>query len=246
MSLLVGVAASLLLVATYGRRGGWTRLRRRTRADWLLDGSGLALQGIVVPWLQTTILVVLLQQAAPTWRGSVSLSPWLAFAISFVGVDYAYYWNHRLLHGSRLWRWHVVHHTAAEMNVLVTSRNTVWSHFLILYVWVNALGIFLLSDATGFVLGAALTAALDLWRHSEIRVGATGWPGTALRRLLITPAEHAWHHSAALTECNFGANLSWWDRVHGTYLDPAGLPRRLGVPLGWTPLQQLVFPSRTA
>jgi len=40
---------------------------------------------------------------------------------------------------------------------------------------------------------------------------------------VITPHEHAWHHSSARTDVNFGANLSLWDRVHGAYAAHAAL-----------------------
>ena len=63
------------------------------------------------------------------WRGAVEVPSWLAFVISFVVIDYAYYWNHRLLHGA-LWRWHAVHHTASRLDVVVTSRNTLWTPLL--------------------------------------------------------------------------------------------------------------------
>ena len=189
--------------------------------------------------LQATLLYALLDRLAPAWKGALAPSPWVAFVVNFVVIDYAYYWNHRLLHGSALWRWHAVHHTATEMDVLVTSRNTVWSHFLILYVWVNALAVFLLADPTAFVLAAAATAALDLWRHSEAGPGRLG---RLLGGVVITPAEHAWHHSATRAGCNFGANLAWWDRLHGTDYRPGGPPADLGLTLAWTPLQRLLAP----
>jgi sterol desaturase/sphingolipid hydroxylase (fatty acid hydroxylase superfamily) len=129
------------------------------------------------------------------------------------------------------------------MDVLVTSRNTVWSHFLILYVWVNALGVFLLADPTAFVLAAAATAALDLWRHSEAGGGRLG---RLLGRVLVTPAEHAWHHSATRTGCNFGANLTWWDRLHGTSHRPGGPPADLGLTLAWSLRQRLLAPPHPA
>ena len=35
---------------------GWSRLRQKTIADWLLDGAGLWVQGLVIPLLQLTLL----------------------------------------------------------------------------------------------------------------------------------------------------------------------------------------------
>lgn len=40
-------------------------------------------------------------------------------------------------------------------------------------------------------------------------------------RLIVTPDIHRVHHSVLIweTDSNFGFNLSWWDRVFGTYID---------------------------
>jgi sterol desaturase/sphingolipid hydroxylase (fatty acid hydroxylase superfamily) len=241
---LVGLTAAVLLVSTFARLGGWAWLGQRSGRDWLLDGSGLVIQGLLVPVLQATVLYVALARIVPAWQGCLPASAWGAFALNVVAVDYAYYWNHRLLHRAGLWRWHAVHHTATRLDVLVTARNTVLSHFLILYVWINALGAFLLADPTGFLFGAACTAALDLWRHSELAPRGEGAAGRLVRLVLITPVEHAWHHSRTRPDCNFGANLCWWDRLHGTYYRPGRPPERLGVGLGWSFLQKLVLPAR--
>lgn len=217
--------------------------RDRRASEWTLDGSGLLVQGIVVPLLQTTVLYLSLARLAPAWKASIHLSGWAAFLVNFVVIDYAYYWNHRVLHGQVLWRWHAVHHTAREMDVIVTSRNTLGSHFLILYFWINALWMFLLVDPTSYLLAVALTAGLDLWRHSPTYPGKGTLANRLLGTVLITPHEHAWHHSANRTGCNFGANLNWWDKMHGTYYSPPERPARLGIDPGWTFLQRLLWPA---
>lgn len=200
------------------------------------------MQGAVIPLLQVVVADVVLSRLAPSWRGSLRLDWWAAFLLNFVVVDYAYYWNHRLLHTPALWRWHAVHHTAAAMDVLVTSRNTLWTNGMILYLWVNGLGAFLLADSTPYLAAAALTAALDLWRHSRPRRGAS--LSRAVSLLLVTPLDHAWHHSASRPGCNFGANLGWWDRLHGTAWRSSETPPRLGIDAGGTLFQQLLWPAR--
>lgn len=42
-----------------------------------------------------------------------------------------------------------------------------------------------------------------------------------MRLLIVTPDMHRVHHSIVLreTNSNFGFNLSWWDRLLGTYRD---------------------------
>jgi sterol desaturase/sphingolipid hydroxylase (fatty acid hydroxylase superfamily) len=236
--MMIVFAVFAVLVAATALLRGW-KYFARSRGDWLVDGSGLVMQGVVVPLVGTLALAGLLAAIMPKLRGSLPMPFAAAFLLNFVVIDYAYYWNHRLLHGA-LWRWHIVHHTAARLDVLVTSRNTLWTPLLIVYVWVNAAFLFLLRDPSGFVLGISLTAALDLWRHSPLRVPR------ALSLLMITPRDHAWHHSRSRTDFNFGANLSLWDRIHGTYATDESAPDVLGVDLPMSTARRLLFPFQEA
>ena len=243
LSVLLPVAAGAILLAlTYRHPQARARLRRRPAGDLLLDGSGLLVQGILVPILAASVLGAALGHLLPGWRGRLALPGGLAFLVSFVAVDYAYYWNHRLLHEARLFRWHAVHHTAEALDVLPTSRNALLAHGLVLYVWVQALGIYLLAEPAGFLLGAAATAALDLWRHSGLRPG--GWAGRLLAAVLITPVDHAWHHSRGRPDVNFGANLALWDRLHGTYHRAEAPPAELGLAMPPGLLRRLLLPPR--
>lgn len=222
--MIVALSFAVLVTATAALFG--VRYFARDRGTWLVDASGLLVQGFIAAALVWIV---------PHSRGSIDIPFWAAFLLGFVAVDYAYYWNHRLLHGA-LWRWHAVHHTASRLDVVVTSRNTLWTPLLIVYLWSGVAAILLLRDPSGFVLGLSLTAALDLWRHSPLV------PPPRVRRalalLLITPHEHAWHHSRSRTSVNFGANFTIWDRLHGTFDDTDAMPEQLGVDIPvtlWSP-----------
>ncbi len=196
------------------------RLRQKSRESWILDISGLWVQGLIIPWLQIVVVMRLYGWLMPSAQVSLSLHPGLAFLLSFVAVDYLYYWNHRLLHLRSLWFIHRLHHTLTDMDVLGTSRNTLWSSFFIVYLWVHALFIFLLADPTWYVVGVGLSNALDLWRHSEVHL--PDWLGRWLSPWLILPMDHAAHHHRQFCGTNFGANLKVWDRLHGTACGDVG------------------------
>ena len=210
----------------------------------LIDLTGLLVQGLAIPILQVAFVVWVLNNIFPFARGSVLMNPVLIFMLNFIVIDYAYYWNHRLLHGKTLWNWHAVHHTAERMDVWVTSRNTLWSPLFIIYLWLNGFFIFVLRDPAPFILSASITAALDIWRHSELSLQKGTLIHLLISSSLITPHEHSWHHSTNKPDCNFGANLNWWDKLHGTYFSPEAVPIRLGVSLPMNIWRKLFYPFK--
>lgn len=242
-AMLVLCVFVLLIVATLGtRRRRAAAVCTRARADWVLDGAGLLVQGLVVPALGASFTYGLCQTLAPSLQGVWTVSGPVAFGLNFVVVDYLYYWNHRLLHTARWWPLHAVHHTPEIFDVFITARNTLWTPLAIAYVWANGLGLFLLAEPGPFMAAAALTASLDLWRHTTFGPAPGSWAHRLLALVLITPHEHMWHHSEDRADDNFGANLALWDRLHGTYYRGVEPPARLGLALGLPWPQQLLFP----
>ncbi|CAN1209528.1 Fatty acid hydroxylase domain-containing protein [Tumidithrix helvetica PCC 7403] len=230
-----------LMALTWANRVGRTQIKTKSGEEWLLDLAGLAIQGVLIPLLQITLLAQTYQWLLPSQSGCLIVSPLLSFLFSFAVVDYLYYWNHRLLHSATLWQIHQVHHTVTDLDVLGTSRNTLWSSILIVYLWVNALSIYLLADPTAYLLGVSLTSALDLWRHSRCTISPESWLYRYLSPWLILPQDHAWHHRSDAPNCNYGANLKLWDRWHRTYAEGTGSPS-LGMKTDLTPIQKLLFP----
>jgi len=202
-------------------------LEKKSLHSWLLDWANLLFQGTIIPWLQVGVIAAGLTWCFPGSANQIQLSPGVAFILCFVGVDYLYYWNHRLLHVKGLWALHLVHHSAEQMDVFTTSRNTLWTSLLIIYLWVNGLMLYLLSDPTPYLAAMTLTFSLDLWRHSPAH--PPRWVAIPLQTFLILPKDHGWHHSRTVYDINFGANLNLWDRLHGTWHSSEEPPTELGV-----------------
>jgi sterol desaturase/sphingolipid hydroxylase (fatty acid hydroxylase superfamily) len=59
---------------------------------------------------------------------------------------------------------------------------------------------------------------------------------------LILPQDHNWHHSRENKNCNYGANLKIWDKIHGTYYQNQALPQNLGINTSLNLFQKLLFP----
>lgn len=230
-----------LVIATFASVDRRASLRSRARREWILDVGGLLIQGLVIPLAAAWLLAPLWRRLVPSLEGAVVVPGWLAFAVCFVGVDYLFYWNHRLLHSARLWPLHRVHHTLAVLDVLGTSRNTVWTSFLIVYVWATSIATYVLADPAPYLLAVALTAALDLWRHSPLELPAG--LSRVLRGWLVLPQDHAWHHAGDADHGNYGANLMVWDRLHGTFRGrDEARPASIGIEPAGTLADELVRP----
>lgn len=209
------------------------------RSGNVVDGIGLLAQGVGVPTLRVFGVAAALQRLAPILHASLEVSPVTGFLLSFVAVDFMYYMNHLAFHRAPLWPLHQVHHEAQAMDVLVTSRNTLWTNLLFVYLWVDGLMLWWLADPAPFALGMAITAALDLWRHSDLDPPAR--LAALLRPWLMLPADHARHHASDAPAANLGANLKLWDRLFGTLLPPDPT-LALGRPTGLDDTHRLLWP----
>lgn len=210
-----------------------------SRADHWMNLAGLAVQGVVVPGAAYLLATKVLSVQWPELKGWLKIGWWGAFALNFILVDALYYGQHRLFHRvDALWKLHRCHHASSFVSVWATSRNSLLINFLFVYMLVNPLLGFLCNQPEGFFFGAALTASLDIWRHSMLPLGFTpAWLG----RLLVTPAHHHLHHSPEGQRKNFGANLMLWDRMFGTAREPTGYPLRYGTPHTRSAWRQFLF-----
>jgi len=144
-------------------------------------------------------------------------------------VDFIIYWIHRAQHHYEvLWRTHAWHHSIEQMYWFAGFR-TSFLHSLIYNIpqVVIPVTLFRLSPAEAGV-GYSLALLIQFWEHTNlnVNVGPLAW-------LIITPAYHRIHHSAtAQRGKNLGTTFSLWDRMFGTYVDPASVPDCFPLGLG--------------
>lgn len=169
-----------------------------------------------------------------------------AFAAMVVG-ETGYYWGHRLSHEIPfLWRFHAVHHSAEEIDYMVSTRahpvDFVWSRLWLLTP-LFALGLVNPMRFSDGVIPALVLVLGSFWGffvHANVR-----WRLGPFEWLLATPGFHHWHHTMGMQRnCNYASMFPWLDRIFGSHYLPNSWPPQYGVPEPMAPtlVGQLVQP----
>jgi sterol desaturase/sphingolipid hydroxylase (fatty acid hydroxylase superfamily) len=168
----------------------------------------------------------------------------LQLALLLLAYDFLQYWLHRWFHGRRLWRWHAVHHSPEEIDVMTSFR---WHPVnLIPYVGLPTLFVALAGFAPGaVVLAGLINAVMSALTHANL-----SWTFGPFRYLVASPMFHRWHHArlGRNQSCNYAPNFPLWDLAFGTFHMPQGeRPAAYGVPVVPRHMaQQLAYPFRRA
>ena len=176
--------------------------------------------------------------------GPASRLPLWAQAIAILVLgDFVGYWTHRAFHRGRLWRFHAIHHSSVDLDWLSSVRlhplNDVLSRLA------SAAVVLPLGLAPVALAGVTpLLTLLAILIHANI-----DWDWGPLRRVLISPRFHRWHHTdeTAARDKNFAGLLPLWDILFGTYHMPRGeVPATFGTstPVPGGLIGQLLFPFR--
>jgi sterol desaturase/sphingolipid hydroxylase (fatty acid hydroxylase superfamily) len=218
--MLAVVVGSLLLV------GLWELCRPRRRREFPALRRRLGNLGI---WLVNLLLVTFTfappETFGPELQAKFGLAlaawpiadPWLGFVAGFLLLDFLQYAVHRCQHAVPwLWRFHALHHSDPDVDVTTSVRHHPIEYLLSAAVfWVAVLGlgippVVVLSQTLAAFAAAAVT-------HGNISLPE--WLERLLRPVVITLDLHLVHHSIDFSRenWNYGAVLSIWDRLFGTY-----------------------------
>ena len=189
---------------------------------------GLFIIGSVVDTLVLPIgIYAFALSQAPGFVSRMGLPFAIEVLLTFLVLDLWRYWEHRFFHRIPwLWRVHLVHHSDTQIDVTTSERHHPLEYILgtvVMMALIAALG--LPAAAVGVYLLAATVVAL--YSHANLRLEPS--LDRLVRRLVVTPSQHAVHHSDLQpeTDSNYGSVLTVWDRLFGTYVDPqdARIPR---------------------
>jgi alkylglycerol monooxygenase len=146
-----------------------------------------------------------------------SIATWF---IAFIGVDFAYYWWHRLSHEVNfLWAAHVVHHQSEEYNLSVALRQAFFTQFTSFPFYAPLALIGIPPSVLGITV--ALSTLYQFWIHTEL---VDRLPRFEV--LFNAPMHHRVHHAInpKYLDKNYAATLIIWDKLFGTYIEETEQP----------------------
>ena len=139
-----------------------------------------------------------------------TISTWV---VCFLGVDFFYYWFHRVSHESNLaWGAHIVHHSSEEYNLSVALRQGALQSFFSFpfYLPLAWLGF----PPLVFLACSSFDTLYQFWIHTRTigRLGPLEW-------VLNTPSLHRVHHGCdpKYIDRNYAGTLIVWDRLFGSF-----------------------------
>ncbi len=142
---------------------------------------------------------------------------WVAVPVAVIAMDFVIWLQHVMVHAVPvLWRLHRVHHADLDYDVTTGARFhpiEIILSMLIKFATLVVLG----PPVVAVVIFEVLLNATAMFNHGNIRLPAA--VDRMLRWIVVTPDMHRVHHSTEddETNSNFGFNLTWWDRLFGTY-----------------------------
>ena len=139
---------------------------------------------------------------------------WLVYVVTFIVMDFEFYWGHRLHHQINfLWNNHLIHHNSEEYNIATSMRQPFLGFIKFLF--------FLSLPAALLGLSPTVIAILlpihkfsQVWYHTR-QIGKLGF----LEYIIVTPSQHRVHHALnpIYIDKNHSAIFNIWDRLFGTF-----------------------------
>ena len=204
----------------------WETRRPRRQLTQLKITRWFANLGIVA--INTVVLRLLFPMAAVGMALLATTNDWgllnnysipyfLAVIIGVIALDFIIYLQHVMFHAvPLLWRLHMVHHADLDYDVTTGLRFHPIEIVLSMLLKLSAIAV-LGPPAVAVLIFEILLNATAMFNHGNLRLPPR--VDRILRRFIVTPDMHRVHHSDIKreTNSNYGFNLSWWDRLFGTY-----------------------------
>ncbi len=136
------------------------------------------------------------------------------YILSFIFIDFASYWGHRLNHKVNLfWNNHIIHHSSEEFNLACALRQSISGLIGFRAIFLIPAAIFGIPSEIIITL-TPIHLFAQFWYHTQ-HIGKLGW----LEYILVTPSQHRVHHAInkKYIDKNLSAIFCIWDRMFGTF-----------------------------
>lgn len=223
---------------------GYFANSKRSKDDVLVETVNTLFLMLITKPIVMFLAFQLMKLLFPSKEGVFSNLPFWAGLIIFLLVDDCLqYWYHRSSHEYKwLWKWHRAHHSATEMGLLVSYRESIYFYMLMPNIW--WLGVFTyLGGGIPVAVGIVLKQIIVISSHSLATWDSFFYKRPALmpimkvlERIFITPAFHHGHHAVSKIDDighpngNFGNMLSIWDQLFGSAKFTHSFPTEYGIP----------------
>ena len=149
---------------------------------------------------------------------------WALWILTFVMIDFVFYFYHRISHRVNfLWAIHMSHHSSEEMNFAVSLRQAWFAPLskLPFFAVLPLVGM----DPTIVVIAGVISTLWGVVGHTQI-VDKLG----PLEIIFNTPSHHRVHHGAnkEYIDKNYGNLFIIWDKMFGTF-EPENAPVKYGL-----------------
>lgn len=132
--------------------------------------------------------------------------------LTFLGVDFGYYWFHRMAHEINIiWAAHQAHHSSEDYNLSTALRQSVLQPYT---SWIFYSPLALCIPPSVFAVHIQFNLLYQFWIHTEV-IRSLG----PLELVLNTPSHHRVHHgrNRYCIDKNYAGTLIIWDRMFGTF-----------------------------
>ncbi len=135
-------------------------------------------------------------------------------------LDFINYWVHYFMHTNKyIWRTHVFHHKIQNLYWFSGLRASFMHYFQFIFTRVTV-GFFLFNlNSLELLIYFCIGVFTNFYQHTNSNTGHR-----IIEWIFVSPRIHRLHHSTKGQRCiNIGTIFSFWDRLFGTFVDPAPL-----------------------
>ncbi|MEO1647706.1 MAG: sterol desaturase family protein [Pseudomonadota bacterium] len=215
------VAVVFAAIALATKRGRIAQALARSKDEFLTNVLLFAFNALVA--IPLCLAPIILLEAGLRSVRLVSEEAWvdvpyaITVALAILVIDFTAYWRHRFEHSRDMWRFHATHHADTAMHWLSVQRKHPVAR-LLAYFTDLTLAWFLGLPVFALIAASVLRSWWGYFLHADVP-----WTLGVAGRYMMSPAAHRLHHirDEELMGHNYGNTVTLWDKLFGTYLDPA-------------------------